>query len=79
MAHARGEANAGFLVKTQRDRGLFYANHTLSLLENRNRVGWHWFKYGTQVDKKFQPFTDMTHMMKRVNDNVYALANYFMR
>ena len=74
-----GEANAGFLVKTQRDRGLFYTNHALSLLENRNCIGWHWFKYGTHVDKKFQPFTDMTNMMKRVNDNVYQLAGYFMR
>lgn len=73
------EANAGFLVKTQRDRGLFYTNHALSLLENRNCIGWHWFKYGTQVNKKFQPFTDMTDQMKRVNDNVYRLANHFMR
>ena len=73
------EANAGFLVKTQRDRGLFYTNHTLSLLEDRNCVGWHWFKYGTQVDKKFQPFTDMTDLMKRVNEHVYALADHLMR
>ena len=74
-----GQANAGFLVKTQRDRGLFYANHALSLLENRNCVGWHWFKYGTHVDKKFKPFTDMTDLMKQINKNVYGLANYFMR
>ena len=40
---------------------------------------WHGFKYGTQVDKKFQCFTDMTGLMKRVNDNVYRLASYFMR
>jgi hypothetical protein len=73
------KANAGFLVKTQRGRGLFYTNHALSLLENRNCIGWHWFKYGTQVDKKFQPFTDMTNAMKRLNENVYQLAGYFMR
>lgn len=72
-------ANAGFLVKTQRDRGLFYTNHTLSLLENRNCVGWHWFKYGTHVDRKFRPFTEMANLMKKVNQNVYSLANYFMR
>lgn len=74
-----GSANAGFLVKTQRDRGLFYTNHAISLLENRNCVGWHWFKYGTHVDKEFQPFTDMTNLMKELNQNVYTLANYFMR
>lgn len=36
---------AGWLVKTQRERGLFYQNFTLALLESRVCVGWHWFKY----------------------------------
>lgn len=45
---APGLANvsgAGFVVKTQADRGKFYENFTLSLLESRDCVGWHWFKY----------------------------------
>lgn len=36
---------AGWLVHTQRDRGLFYQNFTLKLIENKNCIGWHWFKY----------------------------------
>lgn len=36
---------AGWLVHTQEDRGLFYQNFTLGLLQNTNCVGWHWFKY----------------------------------
>ena len=36
---------AGWVVKTQKDRGLFYQNYTLALLECGNCVGWHWFKY----------------------------------
>jgi hypothetical protein len=36
---------AGWVVPTQRDRGLFYQNFTLSALESRLCVGWHWFKY----------------------------------
>jgi hypothetical protein len=36
---------AGWVVKTQRDRGLFYENFTLALLESKVCVGWHWFKY----------------------------------
>ena len=36
---------AGWVVKTQRDRGLFYQNFTLALLESKGCVGWHWFKY----------------------------------
>jgi hypothetical protein len=38
-------AGAGWVVKTQLDRGLFYQNFTLSLIESKNCVGWHWFKY----------------------------------
>jgi hypothetical protein len=42
MANTGG---AGWLVKTQRDRGLFYENFTLGLLQSKDCVGWHWFKY----------------------------------
>jgi hypothetical protein len=36
---------AGWVVHTQRDRGLFYQNFTLALLESKVCVGWHRFKY----------------------------------
>lgn len=36
---------AGWLVRTQEERGFFYQNFTLKLLENKHCVGWHWFKY----------------------------------
>jgi hypothetical protein len=36
---------AGWVVKTQKDRGQFYQNFTLALLESKACVGWHWFKY----------------------------------
>ena len=38
-------SGAGWTVKTQADRGKFYQNFALGLLENPNCVGWHWFKY----------------------------------
>jgi hypothetical protein len=38
-------SGAGWLVKTQEDRGWFYQNFTLALLESRVCVGWDWFKY----------------------------------
>lgn len=38
-------SGAGWIVKTQHDRGLFYQNYTLALLQSKNCVGWHWFKY----------------------------------
>ena len=39
------ETGAGWTVKTQADRGRFYQNFTLALLEHPRCVGWHWFKY----------------------------------
>ena len=50
--YAKGEdsgmengTGAGWIVPTQKDRGLFYQNFTLALLESKVCVGWHWFKY----------------------------------
>lgn len=36
---------AGWVVKTQLDRGLFYQNFVNGLLKNKACVGWHWFTY----------------------------------
>lgn len=36
---------AGFVVPTQADRGYFYQNFTLRLLENKNCIGWLFFQY----------------------------------
>lgn len=41
----KNESGAGWIVKTQKDRGLFYQNFTLSLLQSPYCIGWHWFKY----------------------------------
>jgi hypothetical protein len=48
---------AGWIVKTQRDRGLFYQNFTLGLLESKVCVGWDWFKYADNdpADPKVDP------------------------
>lgn len=39
------KSGAGWVVKTQRDRGYFYQNFTLGLLKHPNCVGWHWHRY----------------------------------
>lgn len=36
---------AGWLVKTQNDRGLFYQNFIIKLLKSTGCVGWDWFRY----------------------------------
>lgn len=39
------KSGAGWIVPTQNERGLFYQNFALGLLESKNCVGWHWFRY----------------------------------
>ncbi|MFY7818874.1 MAG: hypothetical protein ACOVRB_10980 [Akkermansiaceae bacterium] len=53
----KNTSGAGWLVKTQRDRGLFYENFTLGLLASKQCVGWHWFKYidNDPADAKADP------------------------
>ncbi len=48
---------AGWLVKTQQERGIFYQNFCLSLLAAPNCVGWHWFRYqdNDPTDPKADP------------------------
>jgi hypothetical protein len=50
-------SGAGWVVRTQADRGRFYENFTLSLLASRGCVGWHWFKYidNDPADTKSDP------------------------
>lgn len=38
-------SGAGWLVKTQKERGIHYQNFCLRLLTSPNCVGWHWFRY----------------------------------
>jgi hypothetical protein len=78
---------AGFRVKSQRDRGLFYQNLALGMLGNPNCVGWHWFKYGGDgddssrgfVDRNFKPHGEMTELMRQLNANAYALRDVLLR
>jgi len=50
-------AGAGWIVRTQHDRGMFYQNFALALLESKNCVGFHWFKYqdNDPENKKVDP------------------------
>jgi hypothetical protein len=88
---------AGWLVKTQRDRGAFYQNFTLGLLKNRGCAGWHWFKYQDNdptdtradpsnrdankgiVSNRYEPYAELLKAMKEINENAYALIDFFDR
>ena len=77
---------AGFRVRSQRDRGLFYQNHTLGLMEHPGCVGWHWFKYGGDgdghsrgtVDRQYRPHTELLDVMQALNEQVYPLVAHFL-
>ena len=100
--YAKGEdsglpntSGAGWLVKTQKDRAKFYHNFILGLMENKNCIGWHWFKYRDNnpddlttepsnrdsnkgvVTTQYKPYTELLEEMKKLNDNVYPLIDYF--
>jgi hypothetical protein len=77
---------AGFRVRNDRDRGLFYQNLCLGMLSNPNCVGWHWFRYGGDgetdkrafVDAGFVPHQPMTEQMKQLNTQTYSLRNFLL-
>lgn len=66
-------SGAGWVVKTQKERGLFYQNFTLGLLESGNCVGWHWFKYqdNDPTNKNVDPSN--TDANKGILDNKYQM------
>lgn len=88
-------SGAGWVVKTQIDRGRFYHNFVLGLMESKVCVGWHWFKYRDNdpndtatdpsnrdsnkgiVDYKYNPYYPLLDEMKKLNENVYQLIDYF--
>jgi hypothetical protein len=39
------KTGAGWLVGTQAERGDFYQNYALELIQSKTIIGWHWFKY----------------------------------
>ncbi len=66
-------SGAGWVVKTQKERGLFYQNFTLGLLESGNCVGWHWFKYqdNDPANKNVDPSN--TDANKGILNNKYQM------
>ena len=89
--YAKGPTNncdnsngAGFTVETQKARGEFYQNYTISLLENKNCVGYHWFAYRDETNKNcgivsrtFDEYSELMSYMKEANDNALGILEYF--
>lgn len=80
----------GWLVRTQKNRGEFYQNFCLRLLETRNCAGWMHFEYCDScegglcsnkglVSVDYAPYEDFLSAMKRFHANLYPLAGYYDR
>lgn len=82
---------AGYAVRTQFDRAMYYQNFLIGLMKSKVCVGWHWFRYQDNdnslgedngdankgiVDNAYNPHNEMLGYMKDINDNVYKLADY---
>jgi hypothetical protein len=62
---------AGFRVATQLDRGLFYQNHALGLMDHPGAIGWHWFKFSGTMDNEYVPYAELLDKMGELNQRVY--------
>jgi len=67
------QSGAGWIVRTQRDRGLFYQNYNLALLESKNCVGWHYFKYQDNDPTATGVDPSNVDANKGIVDNYYEL------
>ncbi len=77
---------AGWIVSTQRERGLWYQNFTINLLRSKSCVGWDYFKYRDDVDVNkgvlnldYQPHPDFAKAMKQLHESAYHLVDKFDR
>ena len=79
------QSGAGWYVQSQTDRGYWYENTCLQLLESQCYIGWQYFRYMddsggsnkgiVSLDKK--EYTDMTRKMRDLNEQVYALCDHY--
>ncbi|HKK63057.1 MAG TPA: hypothetical protein VJ951_10860 [Bacteroidales bacterium] len=83
-------SGAGWIVGTQKEKGLFYQNYALKLLESSNCVGWHYFRYQDKgewgkrrntnkgiVDYDYKPYYVALDGMNELNSQVYSLRDHF--
>lgn len=76
----------GWIVRTQADRGRFYENFILSILESGNVVSWQWFKHrdastkGSNkgfLDCEHVPYAAFGEHYRMVSRQIYPIAAWF--
>lgn len=85
MEQIPDNTGAGWEVRSQADRGPFYQNFVTTFLENRNVVGFHWFKFEDQADpvsnkgvvnNDGEPYTALLTYMQELNERIYDYIDY---
>lgn len=78
------QEGAGWYVNNQADRGRWYQNTCLQLLQNPCFVGWQYFRFMDNnnsnkglVTTAREEYTDMTHYVAELNSQVYRLIDFF--
>mmetsp|Transcript_2440 Transcript_2440/g.3512 ORF Transcript_2440/g.3512 Transcript_2440/m.3512 type:complete len:152 (+) Transcript_2440:915-1370(+) len=100
--YAKGEdskmpnvGGAGFVVKTQQDRGQFFQNFVLGLLLEPHCVGYHWFKYIDDdpddqkklqrmsnkgvLNSRYEPYKPLIDAQRLINSQGYAVLSHVER
>lgn len=90
--HYPNRDGAGWLVDTQTQRGEYYQNFCLRLLESRACAGWLFFQYidndphvnplasnkgMVNCNHNTEVYEDMNRQIALVNENVYGLVKFF--
>ena len=79
------QSGAGWYVPNQQTRGYWYENTCLELLASKCYIGWQYFRYMDDsgnsnkgiVSLNKEEYTDMTLLMRELNEQVYALCDYY--
>lgn len=74
---------AGWSVRTQAERGVWYQNFIINLLQSPNCVGWDYFKYRDDLDVNkgvlttdFKPHPEFYQAMKQMHEAVYDVVKH---
>ena len=77
------DTGAGFICKTQSDRGKFYQHYAIKLIENPNCIGYVWFGYAdTQTTNRgvlsleLEEYEELAKRMARLNRNIYRVMEF---
>ena len=76
---------AGWVVRSQSDRSLFYENWCLKLLSHPGSVGWHWFRYidnnGSNkglLDQNYNWYEPLRTSFANISKDVYRLRSFML-